>query len=211
MFVGHFAVAFLAKRAEPNISLGTLILAAMLPDLLSDAFLLGGIEHIEIGHGSGAANYFHATQIAYSHSLAAGVLWGALFAGTYYHRRRSAAIIFGLVLSHWVLDVISHRPDMPLVPGLDLRLGLGLWSSIPATLVIEGGLWLIAILVYLRGRARNRLAPLVLWPGVAILTLLWYNNSAGPPPPNVQTMEIGGAIIFTLFVAWGYWLNLLRE
>lgn len=214
MLVGHVAAGLIGKRIEPRLSLGTLVLAAVLPDLLWGVFLLAGIEHVEFQPGRGAANYLVSSDIAWSHGLVTGALWAALLAGAYFLRRRyprGAAILFIAVLSHWALDFISHRPDMAIVPGASARFGLGLWTSVPATLVVEGGLWLVALILYLRAtRARNVAAHIVFWFVAAILTLAWYNNIAGPPPPNPHTAPIFSLVFFSLIVAWAYGMNRLR-
>jgi hypothetical protein len=214
MLVGHFAVGFLTKRFEPTLSLGTLVLAAMLPDLLWPLFTLAGLEHVNFGSGRGAGNYFEAVNIAMSHSLLLGVVWGGLFALAYTFIRgsaRGAWVLTALVLSHWVLDVVSHRPDMPLAPATTPRLGLGLWTSVPLTIALEGGFWLIALVAYARAtRAKTRAEDYVLWIAVLLLTLVWYNNVAGPPPPNPETAPIGSLVLFSLVVLWAYWINRLR-
>jgi len=106
--------------------------------------------------------------------------------------------------------VVSHVPDMPLAPGVPIRLGLGLWGSVPATLVVEGGLWLIALVLYTRAApARSWLGKITFWTGVGLLTLLWFNNIAGPPPPP-DSAALGSAIVFSLAVAWACWMNRLR-
>src|SRR5262245_2834388 len=116
MLVGHFAVGFIAKRFEPKISLGTLVLAPMVADFLWCIFMLAGIEHAQFKPGRGAANYITITEIAISHSLLMNLIWGALFAAGFFlirHNMRGAWILFAAVLSHWLLDFVSHRPDMP--------------------------------------------------------------------------------------------------
>jgi membrane-bound metal-dependent hydrolase YbcI (DUF457 family) len=214
MLVGHLAVGLVAKRITPKVSLGTLVLAAVLADLLWCVFLMAGIEHINIKPGRGAANYGEAYDIAYSHSLLMDAIWGALLAAAYFMRRRyprGTWVIFAAVLSHWVLDFIAHRPDMPLAPGVDRHFGLGLWTSIPATIIIEGGFWLLAIILYVRAtRPKNRAGRYAFWIVVVLLTLAWYNNISGPPPPNPSTMSISSLIFFSLIVAWAYWMNRLR-
>ena len=213
MFVGHFGVAFVAKRAEPSLSLGTLVLAAMLADLLWTVFMMVGVEQVAFKPGMGAVNYFDAVNIAMSHSLLMDAIWAAVFAAVYYssrHRSRAAWILFAAVLSHWVLDVVSHRPDMPLAPGVPLFFGWGLWTSVPATLVVEGGFWLIAVVLYARAaRPEHRVGIFAFWIGVALLTLLWHNNIAGPPPPP-RTAPLGSLIVFSLALAWAYWVDRLR-
>jgi len=214
MFVGHLAVGLVAKRIEPKLSLGTGVLAAMLVDLLWAIFLIAGIEHVHFKPGMGAGNYFDAYDIAMSHSLLMGAVWAALFAAAYFLRRhypRGAWILFAAVLSHWFLDFVSHRPDMPLAPGVHRYFGLGLWNSIPATVIVEGGFWLVAIVLYARAtHPKNRAGVYAFWTVVVLLTLAWYNNIAGPPPRNPHTAPIVSLIFFSLVVAWAYWMSRLR-
>jgi len=214
MLVGHVAVGMLAKRAEPKVSLGTYVFAALLADLLVFTFLLARIEQVDFGPGRGAANYFHPVNIAYSHSLLMDVIWGLLFAGVYFllrHNSRGAWLLFAAVVSHWVLDFIAHKPDMPLAPGTHHAYGLGIWSSIPATLIIEGGLWAAGIVVYARStRAESWVGKVFFWVVAIFLTLVWYNNIAGPPPPNPRTAPIGSLMFFGLLVLWAYWMDRSR-
>jgi membrane-bound metal-dependent hydrolase YbcI (DUF457 family) len=216
MLVGHFAVALAAKRVDPKISLGTLTAAAMLPDLLWPPLMLAGLEHVKFRPGvMGAAQYLDMVDVEISHSLVMDVVWAGLFAAIWYWRRRDARaawIIAAAVISHWILDVVSHPPDMPLAPGIQLFLGLGLWTSIPATIVVEGGLWLVAIVAYVQTtRAENRSGIYAFWIGIVLLTLLWYNNIAGPPPPNPDRAPIGSLVVFSLAVGWAYWMNRSRS
>ena len=217
MLVGHFAAGMLAKRAAPQASLGTLTLAAMLADLLGIAFILVGVERWRIVAGARGIDSVELYDIALSHSLAMDLVWGAAFAGVYFWRTRYAAgagAVFAATLSHWVFDVISHRPDMPLAPGTEARLGLSLWSSVPATLIVEGGLWVAALAVYLRTtRARGRAGVYGFWPVVILLTLSWVSNIAAAPP--VADVPLWAAALislafFALMIAWTYWLNRVR-
>ncbi len=115
------------------------------------------------------------------------------------------------VLSHWVLDVISHRPDMQLAPGVHLVLGLGLWNSMPATLIVEGGIWLLAIVVYVRAtRPKNLAGAYAFWIGIGFLTLAWYGNVKRGMDPDPVRAGVGGLVFFSLMVAWAYWMNRLR-
>jgi hypothetical protein len=214
MHAGHIAAGFIAKRIETTLSLGTLVLAAMLPDFLWCMFMIAGIEHVRFHEGRGAAQYFEAYDIALSHSLLMDIVWAAVFAILYYALRRQlrgAWVLFALVLSHWLFDVIAHRPDMPLAPGLSTRLGFGLWANLPATLIVEGGLWLVAIILYLRAtHARTKIGIFLFWIGVVVITLSGYNNVAGPPPPNPRLAPIVSLVYFSLVVGWAYWMNRLR-
>lgn len=214
MLVGHIAVGLASKRIAPRVSLGTLLLAALLPDLLWCAFLLAGIEHVALQPGRGAANYFAQSDIAFSHSLLMVAVWGAWLAAVYWvarRRARGAWVLFAAVMSHWLLDFLAHRPDMALAPGVHRYFGLGLWSSAPATVLVEGGLWVAAIVVYLRAtRPGSRLGLYVFWIAAVLLTLVWYRNITGPPPPGPHSMAVGSLIFFSSVVAWGYWMNRLR-
>ena len=144
MFLGHFGVGFGAKAAAPKTSLGTLFLAAQFTDLLWPSLLLMGLETVRIAPGITTVTPLGFTDSPITHSLAAVLMWAVVFAGACLLLKRypKGAWICGLaVLSHWVLDALTHRPDLPLVPGGATRVGLGLWSSLPATLVVELGLF----------------------------------------------------------------------
>jgi hypothetical protein len=212
MLVGHFALGFLAKRVEPQVSLGTCFLAVMAADFLWCIFMMLGLEHVQFRSGRGAANYLVASDIALSHSLLTITIWGILFALVYLWRRRNllgAGLLFGAVVSHWWLDYISHIPDMPLAPGVSKYFGLGLWTSVWATIVVEGGLWLVGIIAYVRAaRPRTRLGSFIFWPMVLLLTLAWYGNIAGLPPAP-ETAAIQSLIFFSLTVLWASWINRL--
>jgi len=201
MFVGHCAVALVAKRAEPTINLGTFVFAAMFADFAWCVFMLLGVEHVQFKSGMGAGNYFYATNIAMSHSLLMDAVWATLLGSVY----------FLVVLSHWLLDVVSHRPDMPIAPGMHAHVGLGLWNSIPATLLVEGGFWSLAIILYVRvTRPKSLTGTFVFWSGVVLLTLVWFSNIAGPPPQNPRAAPFASLIIFSVTVAWAYWVDGVR-
>jgi hypothetical protein len=213
MLVGHVAVGLAAKRVTPRVSVGTLVLAALLSDLLWCVFLLAGVEHVAIHPGRSAVNYL-ALDFPYSHSLLMDAAWGAILAATYFLVRRYARgawMLFAAVMSHWVLDFVAHRPDMALAPGGHRHFGLGLWTSVTATVAVEGGMWLLAIIVYVRGtQAKGRAGVYAFWIGVAFLTLAWYGNVTGPPPASARAMAASSTIFFSCVVAWAYWMNRLR-
>ena len=206
MLVGHFAAAMVAKRIEPRVSLGTTVLASMFPDLLWAIFLLAGIEHVAVVPGV-ATNRMIGLDLVYSHGLLPDIVWAAMFAAIYFGVRKNARgawVLFAAVLSHWVLDVISHRPDMPLAPGGRTILGLGLWNSLAATILVEGGFWLLAIVLYVRvTTSKNRAGIYGFWIVIALLTWIWFVNITTPPPPN----GVGSLVFFTLVIAWAYWMN----
>lgn len=206
MLVGHFGIALIGKTIDPRISLGTLALAAMTSDILWPLFSITGVEYTADQAGSNAP-----LDISYSHSLLMIAVEAALFSGGYFLLRRysrGAWILFAAVLSHWVLDSISHKHS--LAPGSHTYVGLGLWNSLPATLIVEGGFWLVALIVYLRStKANGRSGNYGFWPVVVGLTFIWITNiKSGPPPPSAV---IGSLIFFLLLVAWTYWMNRVRS
>src|SRR6266498_3662872 len=137
MFIGHYAVALAAKRAAPKTSLGTLFAAAQLADLLWPPLLLAGWERSGIVPGPNPFLTLSLQSIPISHSLLALIGWGLLFGLLYRVRTgygRGALVVALLVVSHWLLDFVTHRPDMPLYPGGRL-VGLGLWNSEAATVI----------------------------------------------------------------------------
>ena len=212
MFVGHLAIGFTVKRLEPKLSLGTLMLAVVLADLLVFPLMITRVESFH--QVPGVTTNRMLGDIPYSHSLLTDSVWAAMFAGAYFLRRRDprgAWALFVAVLSHWLLDFVSHRPDMPLAPGTNARFGLGLWNSIPLTLAIEGGFWLVAAILYIRvSHAKGRAGVFGFWLGIALLTLAWYGNITTGIDPNPVRAGVSGLIFFSLMVAWAYWMNRVR-
>jgi len=151
MFLGHFGVAMAAKKAAPKASLGTLVLAAQFADLLWPVFLLLGWERVRIAPGITRVTPLDFVSYPWSHSLLMDLAWGTALGAVYFALRRDgrgAWVVGACVPSHWVLDWIAHRPDMPLYPG-GPRFGLGLWNSVPATLVVELVLFVAGAAIYL--------------------------------------------------------------
>jgi hypothetical protein len=221
MLTGHFAISFLGKRVQPKLSLGTVMLAALLSDLLFCIFLIGGIEHlrikpgITIGPGTRSIDALEASEMAYSHSLVMTCIWGALLAFLYFLWRRdllAVIVLFIATVSHWVLDFIAHVPDMPLMPGaVQQRFGLGLWKSIPATLLIEGAFWIVAIMLYVRtARPRSRAGSVAFWIPVVILTAAWIGSVSGGPPADLSMAGYLSLFFFSLTIGWAYWMNRIR-
>jgi hypothetical protein len=214
VFIGHHAADFAAKRFAPRVSLGTLQIAAVFPDLLVFVFLIVGIEHIRITPGITAFSWLDAENIAISHSLAMDVTWSALFGGAYFlHRRdaRGAWVIGALVLSHWVFDFVSHRPDMPLAPGLDSRLGLGLWYSLPATFVVEGALWIGSLAIYIRTTTpKRRWGTIALCVLVGLLTIAFFTMPFRPAPPSVMRAVLMAGVPLSLVLALSFGVDRLR-
>jgi len=209
MFIGHFGLALAAKKVAPKPALGTLVLAAQLVDGVWPLLLLLGWETVEIVPGATSVTPLLFTWYPYTHSLAAGVIWGALLGAAYYairQDRRGALWLGALVVSHWFLDLIVHRPDLPLWPG-GPQFGLGLWYSLPATLVVEFGLFGAGVWLYCNATwSRDRLGSVLLWGFVATLVVVYLGDVFGPPPPSARILALVG-LLGWLFVAWAYWID----
>lgn len=216
MFVAHFAAGFAGKRAAPRISLGTLVLAALWADLLTWTLVLAGVEHIAIQPGITTTNALNLYDYPISHSLVMDILWGLAFGGIYYLVRkdwRGSAVLFAAVMSHWVLDFIAHRPDMPLLPGLHTYVGLGLYNSKLGMLLVEGLIWIVGIVIYERAtRSRGWSGAILFYLVVALLTLLWLPSLNGAAPPvTIQKMGQIDVPALLILIAWAYLMDWLRE
>jgi len=214
MFIGHYALGLAAKRIAPRTSLGTLFLAPSLADLLWPVFLLLGWERVRV---TGGANPFLTlTFDAYplSHSLLTLIGWGVVLAVLYRWRSgdaRAATVVALLVVSHWVLDFVTHVPDMPLYPG-GPTVGLGLWNSVAGTVIIEGLMFVAGAWIYVTTtRGRDAVGRYALWALLAFLLVSYVASLFTGPPPTLQAIELGGIVFGWLFVGWAAWADRHRE
>lgn len=214
MFLGHFGVGFAAKRCAPRVNLGVLFLAAQFIDLLWPSLLLLGVERVSIAPGITAVTPLDFEHYPVSHSLLAVVGWSVLVGGVCFVLRRSwreAFVLALLVISHWFLDALVHRPDLPLAPFGDARVGLGMWNSMAATLLVEGSIFLVGVWLYARAtRARDTAGRWGLWGLVALLLAIQAANLLGDAPPSVAAIAWVGQAQW-LLVLWAYWLDRHRE
>jgi hypothetical protein len=210
MFIGHYAVALGAKKAAPRVSFGTLFLAAQFLDLLWPILLLAGVEHVRVAPGNTAFTPLDFYDYPISHSLATVIVWSSAFGIAYWllrKDRRSAVVVGVCVLSHWVLDFLSHRPDVPLAPGMDRYVGLGLWNSVPATVAIELVMFIVGVLLFLSvSTPKDRTGRFAFWSLVILLLLMYAGNIVGGPPPNVGALAWFGMTQW-LVVPWAYWID----
>ncbi len=213
MFIGHNAVAFAAKRAAPRTSLGVLTAAVMLPDLIWPIFLLLGIEHVRIRRGITKMSPLDFYDYPWTHSLVMSAVWAIAFGVIYWavtRYGRGALVVALCVFSHWVLDLIVHRPDLPLWPN-GPRVGFGLWNSPIATLGIESAIFAIAILIYRDfTRPRDRVGSISFWVFVILLAAIYIANASAVPPPDwhiVAYLALSG----WLLPFWAGWFDRHRE
>lgn len=214
MFIGHFAVAFAAKKAAPQTSLGTLFIAVQWADVLWPVLLLLGIEHARIEPGITVVTPLNLYDYPISHSLLGLLLWSVGFGGLYFFLRKYklGAIVTGLcVFSHWILDFITHKPDMPLGFGSETKVGLGLWNSLAGTVMIESAMFIAGVALYVRSTvAKDRIGAYSMWALVAFLAATYAANILGPPPPSIDVVAIAGNAGW-LLVLWAYWIDRHRQ
>jgi hypothetical protein len=211
MFIGHFAIALGAKKLAPTVSLGALFLACQLADLVWPNLVLLGFESFAIEPGITVLTPLDFQHYPYSHSLVALLLWAILFGALYAvlagGGTRAALVLAIVVVSHWVLDVLSHRPDMPIAFGASVRVGLGLWNHPAAAIGLELGLFGAGVWLYVRQtRPLDRKGSIGLWTLAVFLLGIYAANLLGPPPPSTAAVAWSAQAMW-LFVAWAYWVD----
>ncbi len=208
MFVGHYGVSFAAKKAEQSIPLWVLFLAVQFLDVLWAPFILVGIEKVRIVPGFTASNPLDLYYMPYTHSLVLALLWscagGVIYQLVARPSRRRASVVIGLaVFSHWVLDFIVHRPDLPLY-GNSVKVGLGLWDAPALAFGLEAALLLGGMWLYLRGRLVRSLATLAF--GVLMLGIQAY-VFFGPPPASDRAAASTALVAYAVFAVVIWWLQ----
>lgn len=211
MFIGHFAVGFASKRFAPRASLAVLLAAPLFCDLLWPLFLLFGWEHVRIAPGDTRFTPLDLYDFPWSHSLLMVLVWATLFAlvyGTWKRDRVGATVVWVGVVSHWVLDWVTHRPDMPLYPGGHGRFGLGLWNSVPATMAVEVGMFCIGVWIYAKAtKARDKIGRYAFWAYVALLLVLYASDRFSPPPKSSQEIAWFAVVATVVLLAWAWWFD----
>jgi membrane-bound metal-dependent hydrolase YbcI (DUF457 family) len=211
MFIGHFGLSFAAKRATPRVSLAVLFTAAAFADLLWPVLLALGLEQVRIDPGNTAFTPLDFVSYPYSHSLLTLIVWGAAFAAVYRmittENGRTFTVLAALVVSHWLLDFVTHRPDMPLYPG-GPRLGLGLWNSIAATVAIEVPLFALGVWIYTSAtRPRDRTGRWALAGLIALLVVSYIANILSGPPPSLQALYVTALVGTVVLLLWSGWVD----
>jgi hypothetical protein len=202
-----------ARRIEPRVPLGTAVAASFGLDLLWPILLLLGLETVAVHPGDTKFTNLEFVSYPWSHSLLMAAVWSITAAAAVRRALGAArpAIVVGLlVLSHWVLDFVTHRPDLPLWPGGPLA-GLGMWNSIADTLFVEGVLLAFGIWHY--RRARPRADGVGRWALVGLLvltTVIWASQPWLPPPPSATAVAWGGLALW-LLPLWGRWVDTHRS
>jgi len=207
MFIGHFALAYGSRKWGRLPSLAVMFMAVQFLDLLWPLFVIAGIETFEIEVGNTALTPLNFTHYPYSHSLLMSIVWAVLFAGVYFgftKNRRGAFLLGCLVLSHWILDYLTHRPDLQLTPFSEVRVGLGLWNHPVVEVIIEAGLFFTGVFLYVKSTDITR--KIAFWSLIIAFLAIHFLNLFGPPPPSVNAVAWSANLMW-LFVGWAWWIE----
>lgn len=210
MFIGHFALGMAAKKTEPRLSLGAMFLAVQFLDLLWPTLLILGVERVELNTAPDAVIPLNFVHYPISHSLLMAVVWGAAVGGVYWFSKgvgRASVLLGLLLLSHWVLDLFVHIPDLPLYPGDSPLLGFGLWRYKIPVFIVESALFAGGVYLYLNATSpRNKVGTYAFWGLAGFMYLIHLANIFGPPPTDVSSL--GWAAQFQwIFVLWAFWVD----
>jgi hypothetical protein len=219
MFAGHIGVALAIGRAERRVNIGVFIASALLLDLVLWLFVLLGWESVAIP--SNFASTHQADFVfPYSHGLLASLVWSALAAAGAWRaygplgaaRARASLLVAAAVFSHWLLDALVHRPEMPLVGVTSLQLGLGLWGRMPVALLAEAAIVITGMVLFIQGGRLSR-GKLVAISTLSLIVLAFTvtGMTLAPPPPSVLAMA--GSSLLTLLAVCGLfaWLGRFRR
>jgi len=207
MFIGHYALGLAAKKINPLPSLAVMFIAVQWLDLIWPVFVLLGIETFRIEPGITKLTPLDFTFYPYSHSLLMAIAWGVLFGLVYYSftkNKSGAWLLAVLVVSHWVLDFLTHRPDLALTPFGDSKVGLGLWNFPVVEVVLEFGLFFVGTYFYYHAAQPKR--KIAFWSLILFFGVIHVMNLMGPPPPNVEAVAWSANLMW-LFVAWAWWIE----
>jgi hypothetical protein len=213
MFIAHLGVGLAAKRIAPRASLGVLLLAGQTLDVLCGLLMVTGVEQMRVSPGITRMTPLDLVYYPWSHGLLMSLVWATLFAlvGARLYRDRRTGLVLGLlVFSHWLLDWVSHRPDLPLLFDGSPKVGLGLWNSVAGTVAVELAVFLGGLALYLRAtRARDRVGTGALLAFALFFVVLFVTNHFGPPPPATapQALLALPILLLILVLPWGHWID----
>lgn len=220
MFIGHYGVALAAKRVDKNIPLGLLFFATQFVDILFFALVLVGVERVSIVPGITAVSPFDFTYYPYSHSFTASLLWAGLFFVVFKiipsksgsRNNRSTLVVAAIVLSHFFLDLIVHRPDLPLFGDNSYKFGLGLWNYVITSSLIEILILVIGLWLYLKstkGISFGGKYGMIIFSAFLIIMLM--ASLFMPPPPDIRGFAIFGLVYQLSMVGVTSWLDRKRK
>ena len=217
MFVGHYAASLALKRFEKRVSLGVLFLAVQFVDIVFFPLVLLGIERLNIVENFTQSTHFELEYMPFTHSLVAFLIWASLayaFFRWVIVKSNSVAIVVALaVMSHWLLDIVVHTPDMPVWSDASLKLGLGLWNNAVATYLLEAALLVAGLWLYLRSTsATSKTGKYGMGVFVVVLLLVNIVNIFGPLQGDSKVvLAVTAVAAYLLFAAVAFWLDPKRS
>lgn len=216
MFIGHYGIAFGLKKLDKVVSLGWLFVAVQMVDIFWTLLVFFGVEKVAIVPGLTAANPLDFIYYPFTHSVVAFIIWGLVaFIIVYLGHFRSSLTKakFGLligfaVISHLLLDLIVHRPDIPLASEDSIKFGFGLWNHVAVSYTLEALIFVGGALIYYKAvDYLTRKRKIALGAFVIVLLLINLINLIGPPPPDTTTIAVTGFISYIVFALFGFWLD----
>ena len=220
MFVGHYSVSFALKKTDRNISLGMLFLAVQFVDILWAIFVLLGIEKVRITPGFTESNSLDLYYIPYTHSLPAAILWSLLLAGIFYFYHsankesafRISAAMGLAVFSHFVIDLLVHKQDLPMI-GNSFKIGFGLWDYRWYAFITETGILFAGFWLYLQATTGTGFSGKYgMWIYIAFLQMVnIINFFFNPPPTNSNIAAISALASYFALAAIAFWLDKKRN
>jgi hypothetical protein len=215
MFAGHVGAALAIGRAAREVNVGVFVGAALLLDLVLWLLVLLGVESVAVPSDF-ASTHQPGFVFPYSHSLLAGVLWSAIAGATAFlacsdHpplKWRAAVLIAAAVFSHWLLDALVHRPEMPLTGGTSPMVGLALWNSLYAALGVEALVVATGLYLFVQGSGLSRSRSVTLT--VLTLVILGFTvagMTVSPPPPSALAMAASSLVTLGVVCALFCWLG----
>ena len=206
MFTGHYSVSFASKSAERCIPLWLLFIAVQFIDVLWSIFVLLGIEKVRIVPGITASNALDLYYMPYTHSLLGVLCWSALAYVVCQlipslRGKRTGLILAAGVFSHWILDLIVHRPDLALYDSVG-KMGFGLWNYRAAAFVLEmavlfGG----AAMLYRTAAHRGRLIGFVIF----LAALQVFGTFFFPPPASDHAAAMTALVSYIVIALMAWW------
>lgn len=213
MFIGHYGPAYAVKRWQPQIPIFVLFIAVQLVDVAWAVLVLLGIEKVRIVPGITATNPLDLYYMPYTHSLLAALIW-SIAGGLVYialakasRTMRCAVAVGTAVFSHWILDLLVHRPDLPIYDDT-LKVGLGLWNFPAVALALEAGSVIVGLALYLAGtRARDPIGRVGPWAFVVLMVGIQTAVFFGSPPQSANQAAVTGLIGYFVLAAIALWLD----
>lgn len=208
MFIGHFAPAFVAAAAySRGPKLGTYFIAAQLVDWAFFALAAIGVERMRIEPGATVMVPFDLYDMPYTHSILGTGAWALAFGIVIaiWHRDTLAGLVSALVVaSHWVLDWLTHRPDLTFAGG-ENAYGLGLWNHPEVAMPLEIGITLAAFLFYINRSRGPAAQPMIL---ITVMIALQMINWFAPHPAEAgMFLYIQALIAFGVLTALAVWVG----